>query len=860
MKLEQRLKTGGVKRLGSLLVVGLSLLLVISCGGGGGGGGSVSGSGTGSGLEVNTNSVSFTANYYGALPSNQPVQVTVTAPDAYYLIAGYPAGMTPPIWLDMSISESVSPFTLNLRITSTSVSPGTHQTTVRVACTRSDNSIIAYRDITVNYTVTNVMSVAPQTLNFSYYSGSVLTPSDQSVSIGGQAYTWTASANQAWVQLGSTSGTSPSTLSVGVDPAGLPIGIHPAVLTVSDGSTSKTVDITLTITDGLTVAPSTLVFSYCLGSSATPAGQSVGINGPSIPWTASVNQGWVQLGSVSGTSPSALSVGVDSTGLAVGTHAAVLTLSYGSSSKTVPITLTITAPSFSVTPSTIVLGGTSGLDVETQPLQFRLSTGTNSYPWTATLTTSSAGSWLLADATSGMVSASPVSINVDADRGALTGGTHTGNIALTATVNGEVVSIDIPVTLNTSAHKLFVPDNGVALSSTPTLSKLTHTVKVRDTYGLTTTNWNAVSDQSWLSVTTSGTTSDNLVLSADPAGLGSDTVHYAAVTISSPDAGIENTETIRVGFWVGSSDPASVFSDSTAYSEIIADAIRPYAYAHNGGTDIDIYNVYTGAVVDTISNVATHLGPMAKSSDGAFLYALDLANLQIVAVNLDTLAVGSGWDLGTGAMTYARIAYARPKGAGVLLVGNGWAYDATNGTRHTQDSFYGSANIAPNLNGDVMILQQLGSSGHDLYRFSLDYSTFGPQQLFITLEQSSYETANATDVAVSDDGSRVYTACGGFYEFRIYDADTLTLDQSLPAAAYPNNAEVGRNGLFYGGIFSWYGPTDIWVYDSSNAFQSSYYASGYAKNILERQLKVSADGLRIILLTTDPTIQFITGP
>jgi hypothetical protein len=67
MKLEQRLKTGGVKRLGSLLVVGLSLLLVISCGGGGGGGG---GSGAGSGLEVNTNSVSFTANYYGALPKS----------------------------------------------------------------------------------------------------------------------------------------------------------------------------------------------------------------------------------------------------------------------------------------------------------------------------------------------------------------------------------------------------------------------------------------------------------------------------------------------------------------------------------------------------------------------------------------------------------------------------------------------------------------------------------------------------------------------------------------------------------------------------------------------------------------------
>lgn len=856
MKLEQRLKTGGVKRLASFLVVGLSLLLVINCGGSGGG----DGSGTGSGLEVNTNSVSFTANYYGAFPSNQPVLVTVTAPDAYYIIAGYPPGITPPPWLDMSISGSGSPFTLNLRITSTSVSPGTHQTTVRVACTRSDNSLITYRDITVNYTVTNVSTVAPQTLNFSHTIGSVLTPADQSVSIGGQGFSWTASANQAWVHLGSTSGTSPSTLSVGVDPAGLLIGIHSAVLTVSDGSTSKTVDITLTITDGLTVAPPALDFSCYLGSSATPADQSVIIDGPSIAWTASVNQGWVQLGSVSGTSPSTLSVGVDPTGLAAGIHAAVLTISYGSTSKTVPVNLTIGAPSFSVTPSTIVLGGTSGLDEATQSLQFSLSTGTNAYSWTATLTTNSNGSWLLADATSGMVSASPVSINVDAERSALTGGTYAGNIELNATVNGEVVSIDIPVTLNTSAHKLFVPDNGVALSSMPTLSKMTHTVEVKDTYGLTTTNWNAVSDQSWLSVTTSGTTSDNLVLSADPAGLGGDTVHYATVTISSPDAGIENTETIRVGFWVGSSDPASVFSDSTAYSEIIADAIRPYAYAHNGGTDIDIYNVYTGAVVDTISDVATQLGPMAKSSDGASLYALDLTNLQILAIDLDTLAVGPGWDLATGAITYARIAYARPKGTGVLLVSNGWAYDATNGTRHTQDSFYGSVNIATNLNSDVMILQRLGSSSHDLYRFSLDYSTFGPQQLFITLEQSAYETAFAGDVAVSDDGSRVYSACGGYYGFRIYDGDTLTLDQSLLAAAYPNNAEVGQNGLFYGGISSWYGPTDIWVYDSSDALQSSYYASGYADNILERQLKVSADGFRIILLTTDPSIQFITGP
>lgn len=143
----------------------------------------------------------------------------------------------------------------------------------------------------------------------------------------------------------------------------------------------------------------------------------------------------------------------------------------------------------------------------------------------------------------------------------------------------------------------------------------------------------------------------------------------SAITVSSPDAVIENSETIRVGFWIGSSDPASVFSDGVTCSEIMADAIRPYAYAHNGGNDNQIYNIHTGAVVATIPDVAHQLGPMTKSSDGADLYAPDVASQQIVAINLDTSAVGSGWDLGMtigNPVAFGRMAYARSKGFGVV--------------------------------------------------------------------------------------------------------------------------------------------------------------------------------------------------
>jgi len=143
-------------------------------------------------------------------------------------------------------------------------------------------------------------------------------------------------------------------------------------------------------------------------------------------------------------------------------------------------------------------------------------------------------------------------------------------------------------------------------------------------------------------------------------------------------AGVENTETIRVGLWVGSTTPALTTTVSTAYNEVAADPIRPYAYLAGAGGDIQVYNVYTGSLVTTIPGVATQIGILAISQDGSTLYAVDTNTLKIVPVNLDTYGVGTAWPL-SGSPAYPRIVYGRTNGFGFVLAGNGRAYTPLRG-------------------------------------------------------------------------------------------------------------------------------------------------------------------------------------
>jgi hypothetical protein len=1051
-------------------------MILTGCGGGGDGGGGA-GSGSGSGLELNTRSITFRAGQDGPTPAPQSVLATLSTSDADYILAGYPPGVSEASWLNIDLYGSGSQWTFEFRITTTSLPEGSYSTTVRIVCLDGDEAVIAYRDLTVELTIDNRLHVTPPDLVFNHIDGSTTLPADQTVQINGDQLSWTAQADRTWVRLESTNGVTPSSLTIGVEPSALTPGAHTATVTITDGTDTVDLDITLEVDvaqqeetpefhlgatrltfdgiNGAAIAPQSLTVELNNGGtinwiaesgdawlvldksagttpdvisvSVDPAAGGLssgtytstinlsgsyegaplsavipvqldlaapeitvntgsmtfsGINGAAIAaqpltvelnnsgtiaWRADSGDAWLLLDKSAGTTPDVISVSVDPAagGLSSGTYTSTINLSgsyegaplsavvpvqldlaapeitvntgsmtfsgingaeiaaqlldvglnngddiawaassshawllldkssgttpdsvsvsadpaaaglpsgaYSASititgtyrgdplSADIPVQLNLTAPVIMVNPAHILLGGEEGTDPNPESLfQFSLPTGANAYLWNAVLSTHSGGSWLLADTTSGTVSSSSTEMNLSVDRSMLSGGIYEGTLTLSATVNGDTVTADVPVTLNAEHHNLFVADNGVAFASTPSISKLTHTVVVQDSYGLTTTPWSASSNESWLTVTPSGATGDDLTLTVDSSGLVEDTVYLATVTISSTAGTIENAETVRVGLWVGSTAPSDAIRVETRYQVLLSDPIRPYAYVHNAGSEITVYNIYTGSEVTTITNAAGQLGPMVAGSDGSYLYVADLNSDQIVPVRLDTLAVETPWNL-TSSPTHMHLAYARPGNRPLLFASDGRAYDAADGTRFNA-GFKANNLIAASPDGTALFLRTLGTSPGSITRYDITYSALETDGLAIRETANLREPGYGSDLAVSADGMQVYTASKAPYVFHQYNGTTLSIDETLTADAYPNNVEIGPNGLFYGAISSSYGPTDVWVYDDTHTELNTHYLSGYADEILDRQLALSGDGLRLMVLTTDPTLQFVTGP
>ena len=212
MILKRQMESMKVTRWISIWMVWISFLVVIGYGSGGGGGddsGGGSGSNAGSGLQLGSYSMGFTADQNGPAPSTQSITVTVTAPDATYLYAGYPPLIPIPTWLDMAIAGSDSPFSLDLSVNFTWMPVGTHSTTVRVLCARSDDTVIGYREISVPCTITNELTVSQQTLGDSCITGTNSNP---------WTATLTTDSGGSWLLVDATSGMiSAASASINVD-------------------------------------------------------------------------------------------------------------------------------------------------------------------------------------------------------------------------------------------------------------------------------------------------------------------------------------------------------------------------------------------------------------------------------------------------------------------------------------------------------------------------------------------------------------------------------------------------------------------------------------------------------------------
>jgi len=338
------------------------------------------------------------------------------------------------------------------------------------------------------------------------------------------------------------------------------------------------------------------------------------------------------------------------------------------------------------------------------------------------------------------------------------------------------IPFDIEVTPWAEArtvHKLLVSETGVALTSASHLSRLTHSVNVSDNLGAA-SHWQATSDQPWLKVTPSGTADPAggvLQMEADPSELVANEINYAKVTVTSSDAAIAAAEPIVVALWKGTNpvrQRVSAVPVTSYYSRVLADPIRPHAYALRDGGVIDIYNIYTGAQVGSLSAAGAMFSKMLASPDGAFLYAVDWAASQVKVFDLRSNQMTGAWPLDAALTAFSGnnvdMAYARPNGVGVVVLTTGQVFRASDGAVMARD-------ILPN--------------GH------------APSDIHDEL-QASYIAASPDGMRIYSTGSRLIHPNTPFYwdiDYSEVNAGTLSWTRAYSAKLFPALPGAGDKRL-----------------------------------------------------------------
>lgn len=835
-------------------------LVLAACGGGGGGdGGSAVLSFTPSTVTANVASGSSATVTVRASANN----ASLFSSPLYVYVVDSAQVLLPSIELAQVDSLTISA-TLH---TSPALAAGRHQGSFQIQLCNdaSCTSQIAGSPVPLPYDLTitpaPLQAVAASSTAATVHRGGTL-GSPVAVSVSGPTLGWTATTAADWLQITGGSGTGPGSFSVAYLTPTLAEGSYTSTVTVrsSDGQT-----VTLPFT--LQVLPAGFavdagVPSFAAVNGAPIASQTLGFaldNGVASAWTATTSAGWLLASPLAGTTPAVVTLQPDpSRGpLASGEHSADLVLSAaGVTDKRVTTRLTLSPPTLSAPATVLTFGGPKGRDLAAQSLSVSLNTGTNSWPYAL----SALPSWLSTTTPAGSVGQAGTTLALAPNAAGVVPGSSTAVVSMSATVNGDTVQLPLTVNLNADQRRLLPSAWGVGMASTPTGAVLSRTLTISDNFAGTLA-WTAASDAAWLTVTAGGSTagSSSLVLSADPASLPVDVVSYANVTVSTSTTGVEPA-VVRVALWKSASGLSATTTLPQNFSNLVADKIRPYVYAHNGGTTIDVFNAYTAQKLTTITGVGAALGQMSVTPDGRRLYALDTAARSMAVVDLTSLTKTATWPLVNAVNTGSPLLAIRPNGVELVLLGDGTAYVDGRNLVGSQALFTGGPLVAT---ADSRNVYTLGA------RYGVDHSAMSGGTLFASLVNglNSDSGGNETDVAVSPDGSRIYVASGGGvngpgrYLCASIDAGGAFVGALPGGDAYPNNVEVTVDGRALCGISGWYASSDFWVHSPAGALLQGYKVAGYARAMKDRQMVVTPDGLVVVALTDDPRIAFVPiGP
>ncbi len=172
--------------------------------------------------------LTFSTNYLAANPPAQTLQVTSASTLAWTAVSSA-------TWLSVSPVNGLSPATLSVAVSSSTLSPGTYTGTVQIV---SLGSLATTQVIPITLNVIApppTLLASPASLSFVALTGQPA-PAAQFISVtneGSGGFNYTVSANSSWIVLSPSSGAEPGAVSVTVNPTGLATGSYSGTVTVT---------------------------------------------------------------------------------------------------------------------------------------------------------------------------------------------------------------------------------------------------------------------------------------------------------------------------------------------------------------------------------------------------------------------------------------------------------------------------------------------------------------------------------------------------------------------------------------------------------------------------------------------------
>jgi len=290
-------------------------------------------------LQLTPSSISFTYKKGEALPASYLINHVYGAPVS---------ASAAPAWLHIYDFTNTT-FKVGLNTGVNNITAGTINDTVKITSPGNldgnEDLFWSVLNINLNLIDTLLLNVSPNSGNFNFTTGGT-----QPVSKPFSVITekpWTASKNANWLNITNGSGSGNGSFSVAVVTAGLAPGVYNDTIVVDDGTTTKNIPITLTVsnpntgTDFINVFPTIVNFGYTK-TGIVPGPKNIDVNA-SANFTIVTTQPWLVLSSGTGVAGvSVISIGLQNvTGLSVGNHTGYVDFTVGGIVKRITVNLIV---------------------------------------------------------------------------------------------------------------------------------------------------------------------------------------------------------------------------------------------------------------------------------------------------------------------------------------------------------------------------------------------------------------------------------------------------------------------------------------------------------------------------------------